>query len=164
MLTSSTILCAEANMRRKRGQSSAKERAKVFTALVCRGKIRSATRHACERDKGGVLMPGDVDSKTGDLVSETLKAKHPDGRDVNVESVPTFDSCPDLIDIQVTDDAVEEVAKHLSGSAGPSGIDSSSLSQWLLKHGGASSNLRKTLAKLVEWLANSYPPGQLIEL
>ena len=75
-----------------------------------------------------------------------------------MQNLPVFDSCPDLIDVQVTDDAVEEVAKHLSGSAGPSGIDSSSLSQWLLKHGGASSNLRKTMAKLVEWLANSCPP------
>ena len=95
-------------------------------------------------------MPGDIDSKTGDLVSKTLMSKHPDGRDVNVESIPIFNSCPDLIDVQVMDDAVEEIAKHLSGSVGPSRIDSSSLNQWLLKDGGASSNLRKTLAKLVE--------------
>ena len=99
MLTSSTILCAEAKMRQKRGHSSAKERAKVFTALVYRGKIWSAMRCACERDKGGFLMPGDIDSKTGDLVSETLKTKHPDGRNVNVESIPIFNRCPDLIDV-----------------------------------------------------------------
>ena len=50
------------------------------------------------------------------------------------------------------------MAKRLSGSAGPSGIDSVSMSHWLLKFGGASTNLRRSVAKFVEWLANDYPP------
>ena len=39
--------------------------------------------HAYERDKVSVLMPGDIDSETGDLVSETLENKHLEERDVN---------------------------------------------------------------------------------
>ena len=46
--------------------------AKVFSSLTCRGKIRSAMRHASERDKGGVLMSDDLDEKTGDTVREKL--------------------------------------------------------------------------------------------
>ena len=44
MLTSSTILCAAANMRRKKGKANVDAIAKVFTSLVCRGKIRSEIR------------------------------------------------------------------------------------------------------------------------
>ena len=32
-------------------------------------------------------MPGDIGSKTGDLVSETLVRKHPERRDVNEEKM-----------------------------------------------------------------------------
>ena len=64
-----------------------------------------------------------------------------------------FEDCIDLTSAQVTDDIVEEVVKHMAGGAGPSGIDSSSLRQWLLKYGGAITKLCKTLASLVESLA-----------
>ena len=53
---------------------------------------------------------------------------------------------------------MERVAKKLSGSAGPSGVDSISMPHWLLKFGEASASLRKSITKLVEWLANGYPP------
>ena len=88
------------------------------------------------------MLPGDVDSKTGDLVKETLKSKHLEGLDVSVENLPEFESCPEMIDIVVTEDNVEKVAKNLSSSAGPSGIDSLSMSYWLLKFGASSAILR----------------------
>ena len=50
-------------MRRKRGQSNAKEREKAPTSLSCRGKIISTIRNVCERDKGDLLMPGYIYSK-----------------------------------------------------------------------------------------------------
>ena len=31
--------------------------------------------------KGGVVVPGDVDENAGELVCDTLKLKHPEGRD-----------------------------------------------------------------------------------
>ena len=52
---------------------------------------------------------------------------------------------------------MEKVAKKLSGSTGPSGIDSLSMSRWLLKFGTSSTILRKSFVDLTEWLANSYP-------
>ena len=103
-------------------------------------------------------MPGNTHGKSGDLVFDTLKAKHPDARDVSVENLLIFESCLDLIEVEVTDENVEQAAKKLSGLAGPSGIDSISMSYWLLKFGGASARLRKSIASMVEWLANGYPP------
>ena len=55
---------------------------------------------------------------------------------------------PDLTDTQVMNKVLEEVANHLTGGTGPRGVDSSHLSQWMLKHGRFSSPLRKTLTSL----------------
>ena len=88
------------------------------------------------------MLSGDVGLKTGALVKETLKSKNPEGRDVLVESLPEFESCSETIDIVITEENVEKVAKKSSGSAGPSGIDSLSISRWLLKFNASSSILR----------------------
>ena len=58
----------------------------------------------------------------------------------------------------MTEDNVEKVGKRLSESAGPLGTNSMSMSHWLLKLGGTSTNLRRSIVKLVDWLANDYPP------
>ena len=129
MLTPSTILCAEANVRRKRGKSNAKERAKVLTSLAHRGNIRSVMRHACKRGKGCVLMPGDIDSEIGNLASETLMSNCPEGCDVSMCNVLVFEDCPCLTDVQAEGDAVEEVVKNLTGVTGPFGVNVSSLIQ-----------------------------------
>ena len=67
-------------------------------------------------------------------MSEILESKHPIGRDVEISSLPIFEFCPELINIEVTEDSVEKVARKLSGSAGLSGIDSVYMSHWLLKY------------------------------
>ena len=95
-------------------------------------------------------MPGDTDVKTCELVCDMLKLKHSEGGGVAVENLPLFDSCYELIQIQGIDENVELVTNTLSGLLGPSGIDSIFVSHWLLKFGGASANLRKSIAKLVE--------------
>ena len=78
----STVLCAEAQMNRKRENIIIKEREKMFSSLICRDKIRAAIRYTSEREKDGILIPGDVDVKTGDLVSEILESKHPIVREI----------------------------------------------------------------------------------
>ena len=102
-------------------------------------------------------MPGDTDDKSGDLVLDTLRVKNLDARDVLVENLPIFESCPDLIEVEMTDENVEQAAKKISESADPSGIDSISMSHWLLKFEGASARLHKSIASMVEWLVNGYP-------
>ena len=59
----------EAMMGRKQENLDAKERAKVFSTMLCRGEISAAVRYISEREKGRVLLPGDIDKKSGDDVS-----------------------------------------------------------------------------------------------
>ena len=69
-----------------------------------------------------------------------------------------FESCPEFIEVEAIDENVEQVSKKLSGSVCLSGIVSISMSHWLLKFGGASARLRKSIASMIEWLANSCHP------
>ena len=69
-----------------------------------------------------------------------------------------FDSTPTVIPIVITADTIEDVASKLSGSAGPSGIDSEMLKRWLLGFGNHSGALRRKLADFTTWLATSNPP------
>ena len=56
-------------------------------------------------------------------MSEIDESKYPVRKDVNISSLSIFEYCPELINIEVTEDSVEKVAKILPGSAGSSGID-----------------------------------------
>ena len=116
---------------------------------MCRGKIRSATCYVNEREKGGFLFPIDTDKKTGELVRNSLVKKHPDGRDVDIAMLPEHNSPPELSDVQVTDDHVKNVSKNVSGSSDPSGLDSLSLSHWLLKYGGVRQIIRRKTASTI---------------
>ena len=60
-LSSSAVKDAEAMMGRKQENLDAKERAKVFSTMLYRGEISAAVRYISEREKGRVLLPGDID-------------------------------------------------------------------------------------------------------
>ena len=117
-------MCAEAQMSRNKDGLSQKKRAKLYSRMICRRKIRAVIRYICERVKGGILMPRDTDEKTGDLIKETLAEKHPEARDMDIANFSEFDFYATSIDTIVTRERVGRVAKKLSGSAGPLGIDS----------------------------------------
>ena len=51
-------------------------------------------------------MPGDIDGKTVDLVSENLQNKHLEGRDASIGNLPAFENFPDLTDVQETDNVI----------------------------------------------------------
>jgi hypothetical protein len=71
-------------------------------------------------------------------------------------SLPTYTNTPDFVKLDVTEEAVEKVARRLSGSAGVGGTDSHALQHWLLKFGKASLKLHSALVKLAEWLSNDF--------
>ena len=58
-----------------------------------------------------MLLPGDIDEKSGDEVSEMLRSKHPEGRDVESDKMPIFDDCQDMLNIEVSEKHVEQVGK-----------------------------------------------------
>ena len=65
---------------------------------------------------------------------------------------------PEMVILDITADTVMIVAKKLSGAAGPGGIDSMALQQWLLRFGVSSNLLREAVAHFTRWLANCTPP------
>ena len=91
-------------------------------------------------------------------MSDVLLSKYPDAMDVELNAILRHITCPALINANASEENAETVAKRVSGSAGPIGVDSVSFSHWLLKFGGASSLLRRTITDMVEWLANACPP------
>jgi hypothetical protein len=65
---------------------------------------------------------------------------------------------PGFIDLDVTEDYVEKVARRLSGAAGLGGTDACCvLKQWLLRFSPASRELRQAVADFMDWLSNASP-------
>ena len=56
------------------------------------------------------------------------------------------------------EEAVESVARKLSGSSCPGCTDYEALQEWLLKFGEDSTRLRTSVETFVDWLANGSPP------
>lgn len=127
MLVSSATLRAAALMNKKRGALADNERAKIFASLLTRGKIKEAMRFAREREKGGVLLPDDIEEKSGSFAKDALKSKHPHARDADLGDIPEFPECPEFQGIAVDADIVEIVAKKLSDSHGPTGAGASTM-------------------------------------
>ena len=148
MLVSSAEMCAKCFMNRRRGVSTTNERAKVFSNLACRGKLRAVIRCICDTEKGGVLMPDDVDDKSGEKVRDVLHSKHPESRSAPLSDVPEYDTRPETLEILVTDENVETVAKSMSGFVGPDGVDSLAMSGMLLKHGGGELRVKKDIGQI----------------
>lgn len=137
----------------------------TFDAKVQLGRLHSAVRHLTNRETGGVLHPLDQDASKDQTVLDTLKSKHPAQRDPPIHPNSDERDCfkeycnlPESIPLDITANTIENVAPHLSGAAGPSGIDAIDLRNWLLRFGRESQLLRETLAKLGRWLANDDPP------
>eukprot|EP00978_Attheya_sp_CCMP212_P037687 scaffold180161_cov59-Attheya_sp.AAC.1 len=78
----------------------------------------------------------------GKPVIDVLKSKHPEARVPDVGDLPHYDETPEFIDVDITADTVESIARKLSGSAGPGGCHDAA--------GGGGGFTR--------WMANEMPP------
>ena len=134
-----------------------------FNQCFLSGRTSQAVRNFIDPSDTAVLLPDDpIDEST--TVLDALKTKHPDQRSniINLADAdrPTFEPYPDLpsyIPVDITSDTVADVATHLSGGAGPSGVDGCHLKTWLTRYGNASSVLRDEMASFGRWLANDIP-------
>eukprot|EP00957_Ditylum_brightwellii_P087874 6692542-Ditylum_brightwellii.AAC.1 len=129
-----------------------------FVALVeDTGKLHQAVRWVTGRNKGGLLQPTNIDSKTGNLVSDMLLGKHPVLSQPLEETLQSYDKLPLFMDIDVTTDTIKRAAARMQGAAGPGRVDSITWQDWLLRYGEASQKLRKAVAHVARWLANTTP-------
>ena len=164
-LTDDTETLMEARSHPGRRPSDPEAQARAFHGKVLSGRLRSAVRGLTSREGGGVFHPDDPCSKTGRPVLDVLKEKHPDLREPPLIGHPhgafepvEADEWKKPIQLDFTAELVEQVGRHLSGSAGPDGVDSTDLRHWLLQFGKESERLRQEMAAWCSWLANECPP------
>jgi hypothetical protein len=62
---------------KRRGEVTTEQRTKIFHRKMLRGDVRGTVRYLTDREKGGILLPDDVNKKSGDTVMEALESKHP---------------------------------------------------------------------------------------
>jgi len=128
--------------------------------MVLGGKVRAAVLMVTNRGTGGAYRPFDLDSKSGRPIIEVLREKHPAS---HVPSEEDFDAhvgapdCLELMPVYCFEECVAKAAACLSGSAGPCGVDTEMLKNWLLRHGDHSGRLRDAMAMWVDWLSNELP-------
>lgn len=126
---------------------------RIFTRLVLNGKLRDATRWLTDRSGGGVLLPNTI-LADGRTVFQTLQNKYPPQKSPDEQNFLPCENLPIMIDIDVSAQHVEKIARYLHGSAGPSGTDADQWKSMLLRFGSHSARLREAIASLTRWLAN----------
>ena len=157
-LVENTERLMQSAMSTSQGGTTQEERLKKYNQLMLLGNPRAAVRYLTDREGGGVLEPHTPSGKDDQTVEETLKSKHPETRKPGAEAFQQYDNLPELLNLDLNERTVEKVARRLGGGAGLGGVNSTFLKQALLRFGNASRRLRKTMASLAEWMANSYPP------
>eukprot|EP00957_Ditylum_brightwellii_P043798 3321436-Ditylum_brightwellii.AAC.1 len=85
----------------------------VYTLILLWDNLCQAVHWITGRDKGGLLQPTDVNSKTGKPVSEVLLSKHPAQSQPPEAALEEYDTLPALIDINVMEDVVHSIASKI---------------------------------------------------
>jgi hypothetical protein len=100
----------ESHLTSKQGSTMPKQRTKTFHQKVLRGNILGAVRCLTNREKGGILYPDDPDEKSGKSVLSVLKSKHLNARTPSTDTLTTYPSLPDFVDLDITKDSIEVTA------------------------------------------------------
>jgi hypothetical protein len=137
--------------------------ARKYNHMVLNGKLQAAVRFAMAHDGGGVLLPQDACTKTGQPVMEVLQSQHPNTRIPNLGdpyciAFEQYNEVPTALPMDCTSKDLEALALRMSRSAGPSSFDAVMMINCLLWYGRALSELRQEMADWVEWLSNESPP------
>lgn len=130
---------------------------KVFNRLMIRGKVRDAMNWLVEKGKNGILHPNTEIDSNGKTVFDILKEKHPNKTepDEKLFSMPSeMSELPYMPQILISNEIVEKVARKLHGGGGPGGSNSEHWSDFILRHGQASHQLRDAVASLANKLCN----------
>ena len=106
---------------------------KTFTFLVLKGKTQTAVRFVTLRGAGDLLTPIDTNSKSGRPVIDMLLKKLPLPIVPDIKVLEHYDVVPEFIPLDVSEDNVEIIYGQLIGAAGPGGINTAGLQQWLLR-------------------------------
>ena len=67
---------------------------------------------------------------------------------MTTDKLPAFDTCTELVDLDITEEMVSKTARQLKGATGAGGTDSETSASWLLKFATHSQRLREAIARL----------------
>jgi hypothetical protein len=87
-----------------------------------------------------------------------FESKHPDARIPHASNFKAYEICPELMDINMTEEVCCKVAWRLQGSIGLGGSDTTAMGQWLLRCGEAGMELQKVSVEFTSWITNELPP------
>ena len=111
-------------------------------------------------ERGRCLLPDDQGTKTGQPVEEVVRETHPDMRVPSVEN-PTYavfeKEVPETVPLNFREDDVTWFALKLSGAVGALRAEAMEIRNLLLRFRCTSEELRVVVARLAEFVANSYP-------
>jgi len=68
-------------------------------------------------------LESDIDKKSGLLVSEVLQSKPPEAIIQPPQALDAYEVCPEMPNVDVSSETVEEVFKRLSCAAGSAGTN-----------------------------------------
>ena len=87
-----------------------------------------------------------------------MDGKHPSEKDPPCATLEMYEETTIFSPVDITEEAIELVARKLSRSSGLGSTESEALHGWLLKFGEDSTRLRTIVENFVDWLANGSPP------
>ena len=98
--------------------------------MVIEGRLRAGVRGLTSRDGGGVLNMDDIDQKSKSPVIEVLRGKHPEMA-IPVpgegEAFETYEAMDCFVELDCTEEMVQDIAGKLQGGAVPSSVDALAL-------------------------------------
>ena len=110
-----------------------------------------------------MLLPVDIYSKTGRLVMDVLRDKHPAMRNQDLEepecySFEEYEEDPDVFSLNIPEEDVMWVAGNLLVSASPSGTDAMAFQSCILRFGQESTSPKDEMVAWKDWISNKSPP------
>jgi hypothetical protein len=132
-----------------------------FNSMVHSGKLRAAVRAATDHNPGGLYAPNNVCTKMGLWVLDIIRKQHPGACIPKELAFDDYANSAELLEAMPIACYKEQIflyAVHLSGGAGPCGVNGTTLKEWLLHHEVSSKRLQEVMAHWVVWLSNGSPP------
>ena len=121
-----------------------------YYRTVKAGHLQASVRQDTDWGKGGVLHVNSTDSKSGMLVLDILRMKHPDLQEVDLDhpdcsAFEAYSACPKVFPIDITGRDVKIMVSKIGVSVGPSRTDSILLKVWCTQFSAETDDLREEL-------------------
>jgi len=129
-------------------------KAQAFNGLVQSGCLHQAVRWVTTNEGRSVLHLDSKDVKTGQLVSQVLADKHPEGHHILAEALEDYSEALESLQLQANAESCWATAWKLSDGADPSRTDAAELQHWIFCFGVVWEAPQDKLIQWIEWLAN----------